>query len=130
MTTILLLFTSLKTFTITEDTIHQDPMLSDTSLASMSQIHLSAEILLLTVINQKGHDLEDLGYLQWHVINSVTISYIVHFARDTLTSSEIIKLCCSLIPPDIFLGKYEGRPESKDPLCTALMQVNGSIPSI
>jgi len=38
-------------------------MLSDTSLASTSQIHLSAEILLLIVVNQKGQDLEDLGYL-------------------------------------------------------------------
>jgi len=67
-------------------------MLSDTSLAYTSQIHLSAEILLLTTVNQKGQDLEDLGYLQWHVIKSVTISYIVHFVRDTLTSSEIMKL--------------------------------------
>jgi hypothetical protein len=77
-------------------------MLSNTSLAATSQIHLSAETLLLIVVNQKGQDLEHLGYLQWHVINSVTISNIVHFVRDTLTSSEIIKLCWSLIPPDIF----------------------------
>jgi hypothetical protein len=105
-------------------------MLSDTNLTYTSQIHLSAKILLLILVNQKGQDLEDLEYLQWHVINSVTISYIVHFVRDTLTSSEIIKLCCSLIPPNIFWGKYEGRPESKDHLCAALMQVNSSIPSI
>jgi hypothetical protein len=77
-------------------------MLSNISLAATSQIHLSAEILLLIVVNQKGQDLEHLEYLQWHAINSVTISNIVYFVRDTLTSSEIIKLCCSLIPPDVF----------------------------
>jgi hypothetical protein len=38
-------------------------MLSDSSIyvASMSQFQLSAEILLLIVINQNGQDLEDLG---------------------------------------------------------------------
>jgi hypothetical protein len=49
--------------------------------------------------------------------------------RSTLTSSEIIRLYCSLILQKYSKEKYEGHPASKDHIHTALAQ-NSSISSI